>query len=90
MKKYIDADKLRNDILECKRKIPPGFERHNAMVQALAVIDHQPAVQLVDIDDIIRDLKRYAEVVISSGEVKAGQSILTAAYRLKQTTDKNE
>lgn len=90
MRKYINAEVLRNDILEHKRKMPPGYERHNAMVQALAVIDRQPAVQLANVNDIIQDLREYAEKKFQNGEIDMAHGILKAVCKIEQTIDENE
>lgn len=44
MSKYIDAELLRKEILEHKEKTPSGFDRHNEIVQILAILDRQPDV----------------------------------------------
>lgn len=44
MSKYIDAELLRKEILEHKEKTLSGFDRHNEIVQILAILDRQPDV----------------------------------------------
>ena len=90
MKKYIDSEVLRKDILECRIQIPPNRGWYTAMAQALDVIDHQPSVQLADVNDIIQDLREYAEAKFQHGELEMAHGILKAVCRIKQTFDKNE
>lgn len=87
MSKYIDADLLRNALLEHKAKTPLGYERHNEIVQLLGIIDRQPEAKVFSVDFLEKDLREYAEQKFQNGEIEFAHGILKAVCRIKDVAE---
>lgn len=84
MSKYINADVLREEILEHKQKTPSGFERHNEIVQILGIVDRQQKAEVISFDDIRKiideELKDISAMKPEDGENEITVDVMKQHY----------